>query len=138
MDIESAKIPEVTIDTKYRSRPTISIILSNVRENAAKFNNSQYSRTKKLMQKGSDNILSKCEICLTIIGDTLLALLTTAGLAFVIWSILWIAGIIGFIIVCGFDNSIGAWLYGPFLSGIVMFLLCSHLCIVCCGNHATR
>ena len=127
-------LPEVTIRVTNEPKFQTETIITKTYENIINYYTSQYTRSQALMDAGVDSMKTACKLMVFIIGEGLGAIILVAGIATFIWGTLWVAGIIGYLIICGIHNSVGSWIYGPFLSGIVMFLVCGRLCVSCCGH----
>ena len=127
-------LPEVTIRVTGETTRRPETLITKTYEEIINYYTNQYARSQTLMDAGVDNIKTACKLMVFIIGESLGAIIVMAGIATFIWATLWVAGIIGYLIICGINNSAGSWLYGPFLSGIVTFLVCGRLCVSCCGH----
>ena len=127
-------LPEVTIRVSHEIKPRAETLITETYKKIINYYTNQYARSQSLMDSGVDNMKTACKLVVFIIGESLGAIIVVAGIATFIWATLWVAGIIGYLIICGIHNSVGSWIYGPFLSGIVTFLVCGRLCVSCCGH----
>ena len=127
-------LPDVTIIVTDDSKPSQETLITKTYEKLISYYTTQYSRSQALIDTGIDSIKTAFTFMVFIIGESLGAIIVVAGIATFIWATLWVAGIIGYLIICGIHNSVGSWIYGPFLSGIVTFLVCGRLCVSCCGH----
>ena len=129
-EIPQLSLPEITIRVTDESKPSQETFITKTYEGLISYYTTQYLRSQTLIDTGVGNIKTACKLMVFIIGESLGAIIVVAGIATFIWGTLWVAGIIGYLIICGIHNSVGSWIYGPFLSGIVMFLVCGRLCVL--------
>ena len=131
--IPDLTLPEVTVRVTDEAKTNSETLITKTYEKIINYYTAQYTRSQALMDTGVDSIKTACKLMVFIIGESLGAIIAVAGIATFIWATLWVTGIIGYLVICGIHNSVGSWIYGPFLSGIVTFLVCGRLCVSCCG-----